>query len=177
LISTILSARSRDAVTFKIAERLFEKYRTVDELARADIKDVKRIIKSIGFYNNNKARNIVETARMLVSENEGKVPNTREELMRLKGVGRKTANIVLSVAFDKDAIAVDTHVHKITNRLDWVKTKKPEETEHELMNLIPKKWWRGVNYIFVVHGQRLCGRVPRCGECPVRKHCGFGGKF
>ncbi len=114
---------------------------------------------------------------MLIKEHNGKVPETREELMKLKGVGRKTANIVLGVSFGKDVIAVDTHVHRVSNRLGWLKTKNPEETEQELMKILLKKWWGKVNYIMVVHGQNLCGRVPRCKKCPVLRYCEFGGRF
>ncbi|EGG41586.1 DNA-(apurinic or apyrimidinic site) lyase [Candidatus Nitrosarchaeum limnium SFB1] len=138
LIGTILSARTKDETTTKAVKVLFSKYKNAKELANAKTKDVEKIIKSIGFYHV-KSKRIIEVAKIIDSKYKGKVPDNLEKLVELPGVGRKTANCVLVYAFDKPAIPVDIHVHRISNRLGLVNTKTPEETEHELMRIIPKK--------------------------------------
>lgn len=171
LISTILSARAKDEVTEVISEELFRTYPTAKKLAIATPADIIPIIKKIGFYNA-KSRNIIAAARMIRDEFGGKVPNTREELVKLPGVGRKVANCVLVYSFKKDAIPVDIHVHRISNRLGWVKTKTPEETEEKLEALVPKKHWQTINDTFVAHGKTICAPVsPKCSVCPVNKWC------
>jgi len=171
LISTILSARAKDEVTEVVAEKLFEKYDTAEKLARADKKDVIRIIKRIGFYNM-KSKNIINTAKMLLEKFDGKVPDTLEQLTELPGVGRKVANCVLVYAYKQDAIPVDTHVHRISNRLGWVKTKKPEETEQALEKILPKKHWQAINDALVTHGKTICVPIsPFCSKCPIYSHC------
>src|SRR5574341_722328 len=155
LISTILTARAKDEVTEVISEKLFEKYPTAEKLAKADKKDVIKIIRRIGFYNV-KAKNIINAAKMLLEKFNGKVPKTMEQLIELPGVGRKVANCVLVYAYKQDAIPVDTHVHRISNRLGWVKTKKPEDTEIVLEKLVPRKHWQLINDTFVSHGKNIC---------------------
>ncbi len=171
LISTILSARAKDEVTEVIAEKLFEKYPTAEKLAKADKKDVIKIIRRIGFYNT-KSKNVINTAKMLLEKFNGKVPKTMEQLIELPGVGRKVANCVLVYAYKQDAIPVDTHVHRISNRLGWVKTRTPEETEKELEKLVPRKHWQLINDTFVSHGKTICVPIsPFCSRCPIYGYC------
>lgn len=171
LISTILSARAKDEVTEIIAENLFKKYPTAKDLARAKPNDVKKIIRKIGFFNA-KTKHIMAAAKMLVEEFNSKVPDELDKLLLFPGVGRKVANCVLVYSFGKDAIPVDIHVHRISNRLGWVKTKTPEETEQKLMKLIPQKHWQAVNDTLVAHGKTICAPIsPKCSICPISKFC------
>jgi endonuclease-3 len=171
LISTILSARAKDEVTEVIAEQLFKRYPTAHALARAKQKDVAKIIHRIGFYNA-KSKNVINTAKMLVEKYNSKVPRTMEQLLEFPGVGRKVANCVLVYAYHKDAIPVDVHVHQIANRLGWVKTKTPEQTETTLERLVPRKHWQRINDTFVTHGKTVCVSVsPFCSKCPIFGHC------
>jgi len=173
LIGTILSARTKDETTTKVVKILFSKYKNAKELANAKIKDVEKIIKSIGFYHV-KSKRIIEVAKIINSKYNGIVPDSLEKLIELPGVGRKTANCVLVYAFDKPAIPVDIHVHRISNRLGLVNTKTPEETEHELMKIIPKKYWVQVNDTFVMYGQNICKPItPMCGVCKIKKDCKY----
>ena len=153
LISTILSSRTNDDTTLKVSKLLFKKAPTVYVLKNMELKEIGKIIKPINFYKN-KTSYLKKTAESLVDKHEGKIPKTREELMKLPGVGRKTANLVLNRAFDMPAIAVDTHVHKISNLLGWVKTRKPEQTEEELNKTLPKKYWSDMNRLFVSIGRQ-----------------------
>jgi endonuclease-3 len=170
LISTILSARARDVVTLPISKELFKKYPTMKSLANAKQKDVEKIIKSIGFYKN-KAKNIIGAAKAVQNKYKGKVPNDEKELLKLPGVGKKVAACMLVYAFNKPAIPVDTHVHKVSNRLGWVDTKTPEKTQKALEKLVPKRYWTIVNEVLVLHGQTICLPRPRCSKCPVAKYC------
>ena len=173
LIGTILSARTRDENTSVVAKKLFSKYKTARSLARAKISDVEKIIKSTGFYHV-KARRIIEVASIIDSQYHGKVPDNLDELLKLPGVGRKTANCVLVYAFEKPAIPVDTHVHRISNRLGLVETKTPEETEFALMKKIPKKYWLQINDTFVMYGQNICKPIsPMCDVCQIKKECNY----
>ena len=173
LIGTILSARTKDESTTKVVKVLFSRYKTVKALANARVRDVEKIIKSIGFYHV-KSRRIIEVAKIIDSQYKGKVPDDLEKLVELPGVGRKTANCVLVYAFDKPAIPVDIHVHRISNRLGLVSTKDPEETERELMKKIPKKYWVEINDPFVMYGQNICKPVsPMCDVCKIKKSCNF----
>ena len=173
LIGTILSARTRDENTTKVVSVLFSKFSSASELASADIEEIKRIIRSIGFYNIKAAR-IKKVAQIIVNKFDGKVPTTLEALLELPGVGRKTANCVLVYGFDTPAIPVDVHVHRIANRLGIVKTKTPEQTEAELENLVEKKLWIKVNDAFVMYGQNIClPRNPRCDQCLLTAKCDF----
>ncbi|HKS16173.1 MAG TPA: endonuclease III, partial [Planctomycetota bacterium] len=150
---------------------LFAVYPSPAILASAPPRDVERLIRSIGFYRN-KAKHIIETSRMLMAEHGGKVPESLEELLRFPGVGRKVANCVLIYAFGKPAIAVDTHVHRVSNRLGWVKTKEPNQTERALERILPRRHWLELNELLVAHGKAVCrpGR-PRCSECGVAGMC------
>ncbi|MBI4150489.1 endonuclease III [Candidatus Woesearchaeota archaeon] len=171
LIGTILSARSKDEVTEPLCEELFKHYPNAKALANANSKDVERMIKRIGFYRN-KTKHIIATSKIILEKYHGKVPETMEELLHLPGVGRKVAGCVLVYAHSKDAIPVDTHVHRVSNRLGWVKTKKPEQTEQALMKLVPKKYWQVVNDYLVWHGKTTCKPItPECSRCVVRKWC------
>ena len=173
LIGTILSARTKDENTTKVVKKLFSRYRTPKALASAKVRDVEKLIKSIGFYHV-KAKRIIEVARIIHSQYKGSVPENFEKLIELPGVGRKTANCVLVYAFDKPAIPVDTHVHRISNRLGLVDTKTPEETEFELMKKIPKKYWLQINETFVMFGQNICKPVsPMCNICKIRTKCNY----
>jgi len=171
LISTILSARAKDETTEKIAEELFKKYPDAKKLARAKKEEVIKIIRKIGFYNA-KSKNIIGTAQKLLNDYNGEVPDKLEELVKLPGVGRKVANCVLVYSFGKDAIPVDIHVHRISNRLGWVKTKTPEETEKKLEKLVPREHWQILNDTFVSHGKTICTPIgPKCSQCPIYKYC------
>ncbi len=171
LIGTILSARCRDEVTDVVSRKLFDAYPTTDKLAAAPPRDVERLIRSIGFYRM-KAKYVIETSRMLMEEYLGQVPQTLEELTRFPGVGRKVANCVLVYAFGKPAIAVDTHVHRVSNRLGWVKTKSPDQTERALEQILPRRHWLEINELLVAHGKAVCRPVrPLCGDCAVAGMC------
>lgn len=173
LIGTILSARTKDESTTKAVKELFSKYKNAKSLANAKVKDVEKIIKSIGFYHV-KSKRIIEVAKIIDSKYKGKVPDNLEELVELPGVGRKTANCVLVYAYEKPAIPVDIHVHRISNRLGLVDTKMPEETERELMKKIPKKFWIDINDTFVMYGQNICKPIsPMCKVCKIKKMCKF----
>jgi endonuclease-3 len=173
LIGTILSARTRDESTSAVVRELFSKYKTARSLAKAKLPDVEKIIKRTGFYHV-KAKRIIEVASIIDSKYSGTVPNTMEELLTLPGVGRKTANCVLVYAFDQPAIPVDTHVHRISNRLGMVQTKTPEETEIELMKKIPREHWIRINDTFVMYGQNICKPIsPMCSVCQIKKDCDY----
>ncbi|MGE0243017.1 MAG: endonuclease III [Nitrososphaeraceae archaeon] len=173
LIGTILSARSRDENTSKIVRNLFQKYKNASELATADLNDIKSIIHSIGFYNI-KAQRIKEVSKIIVENFNGIVPNKIEELLGLPGVGRKTANCVLVYAFNKPAIPVDIHVHRISNRIGIVKTQNPKKTEEELVKNIDRKFWLVLNNIFVRYGQNICLPLrPKCEVCNLKNICNY----
>ena len=173
LIGTILSARTKDENTAKVVKSLFFHYKNAKELAGAKIRDVEKIIHSIGFYHV-KARRIIEVAKIIHTQYKGKVPEDMDALVGLPGVGRKTANCVLVYAFDQPAIPVDIHVHRISNRLGLVKTKTPEQTEEELMVKIPKKFWLQINDTFVMYGQNICKPIsPMCEVCKIKRLCKY----
>ncbi|AFS79936.1 DNA-(apurinic or apyrimidinic site) lyase [Candidatus Nitrosopumilus koreensis AR1] len=173
LIGTILSARTKDESTTKVVKILFSKYKNPKQLANAKLKDVEKIIKPIGFYHV-KSKRIIEVAKIIDSKYKGKVPEDLETLVELPGVGRKTANCVLVYAFEKPAIPVDIHVHRISNRIGLVDTKNPEETEQELMKKIDKKFWIDINDTFVMYGQNICKPIsPMCDVCKIKRNCKF----
>ncbi len=173
LIGTILSHRTRDENTTRATENLFSRYRTPAQLARADPREVRRLIRSSGFYNM-KTKNIITASRQLVDQFGGVVPDNEEDLLKLRSVGRKTANCVLVYAFNKPAIPVDTHVHRISNRLGLVKTKKAEDTEAELVRTVPRRYWLELNDLFVRFGQTTCRPIgPRCGDCSITDVCEY----
>jgi endonuclease-3 len=173
LIGTILSARTRDESTTKIVHNLFLRFRNSKELADANLEEIKEIIRSIGFYNV-KAERIQEVSRIITKEYKGKVPQSIEKLLQLPGVGRKTANCVLVYGFNKPAIPVDVHVHRISNRIGIVNTKTPEMTEIELANLTGRRTWSRINNTFVMYGQNIClPRNPRCDLCQLKNDCNY----
>jgi endonuclease-3 len=173
LISTILSQRTRDENTTRASENLFSRYRTPEELARADIDTVRDLIRPSGFYNM-KARSIIRVSKQLLREFGGRVPADEEDLLKLHSVGRKTANCVLVYGFNKPAIPVDTHVHRISNRLGFVETRKPEETEAQLVKTVPRRYWLDLNDLFVRFGQTTCKPIgPRCGSCTLKSWCKY----
>lgn len=171
LVATILSARTNDKTTAKASERFFERVKKIDDIDKISEKEIQKLIYPVGFYKN-KARFLKQLPKTIKQEFHGKIPNTVEKLIKIKGVGRKTANLVVSVGFNKQAICVDTHVHRIMNRLGYVKTKTPFETEMELRKKLPNKYWTTINSILVAFGQNLCRPIgPKCCSCPVYGYC------
>lgn len=157
LISTLLSARTRDETTLKASKRLFEKAPNLKGLDKLNESEIRNLIYPVGFYKT-KAKHLHILAEKLLKDFEGIIPSTRKELMTLPGVGRKTANLVLNRAFGVPAIAVDTHVHRISNLLGWVNTKTPEATEKELIKVLPQKYWQGINRLFVSIGRQFTSK-------------------
>jgi endonuclease III len=173
LIGTILSARSRDESTTKIVHTIFQRFKNSKELGEANLSEIKKIIRSIGFYNV-KAKRIRDVSRIITEEYKGKVPEVIETLLKLPGIGRKTANCVLAYGFNKPAIPVDVHVHRISNRLGIVHSKTPEKTEIELTKVIDRKSWIRINNTFVMYGQNIClPRSPRCDLCLLKINCRY----
>ena len=174
LISTLLSARTQDATTLAASTRLFAKANTPQAMAKLRVKQIEKLIFPVGFYRN-KAEFVRDTSRVLVDKFGGRVPSTLEELITLPGVGSKTANLVIILAFKStDNICVDIHVHRISNRLGWVRTRTPEETEQALYATIPKRWWPMINLYLVTWGQNTCRPVyPRGHDCAIRRDCQF----
>ena len=171
LISTILSARTRDSNTKIATEKLFAKFKTPKAIAEAAIDEIEPLIRSSGFYKV-KAERIKEISRILIDKYDAIVPDIYDELINLPGVGSKTANCVLVYAFKIPAIPVDTHVHRISNRLGWVKTKNPEKTEVALKNIVPKVLWLNLNRLFVRFGQQICIPIrPKCNICIIENIC------
>ncbi|MBO8166248.1 MAG: endonuclease III [Kosmotoga sp.] len=171
LVSTILSQRTRDENTDEASRRLFARYKDPMSIAKADPEELYELIRPAGMYRQ-KAERIIMVAKQLLERYQGKVPSELHKLLDLPGVGRKTANVVLNISFGIPALAVDTHVHRISNRLGWVKTSSPEDTERELMNILNEKLWGPINGSMVEFGRRLCKpRNPMCDECPVKTCC------
>lgn len=172
LIATMLSAQTKDAVTAAASSRLFRVARTPTSMARLPEARIRELIYPVSFYRN-KAIHVKETCRLLMTRFGGRVPSTMEELLTLPGVGRKTANLVLILAHaSQDNICVDTHVHRISNRLGWVKTRTPEETEHALYKSTPRRWWAVINLYLVTWGQNVCRPVyPLCPQCVLVDIC------
>ena len=173
LIFTVLSARNRDSQTYKAAASLFKRFPTMNSLAAAKIAQIEKTIGFIGLFRQ-KARRVKAISQILLQKYGGKVPDLMDELLQLPGVGRKTANCVLIYAYNIPAIAVDTHVHRISNRIGIVRTKTPVQTEEALMQLLPKGKWLDINELLVKHGQQICLPTnPRCGECPISRYCDY----
>lgn len=172
LIATLLSARTQDATTHAASTRLFRRARTPRSMARLSVEEIERLIYPVSFYRN-KARHVKACCEMIVSRFGGRVPSTLEELVSLPGVGRKTANLVLIIGFrSRRNICVDTHVHRIANRLGWVRTRHPEETEAALYKATASRWWPDINLYLVTWGQNVCRPVhPRCGDCVLFAEC------
>ena len=171
LISCILSLRTNDRTTYPSTLRMLELAKTPHNMKGVKVEDLAKAIYPVGFYEN-KAKQIIELSRQIDEELGGKVPDEIEELVKFNGVGRKTANLVLSRGFNKPAICVDVHVHRIFNRLGYIKTKNPEETEFALRKKLPVKYWIDINTLMVTHGQNVCKPInPKCSECPIEKYC------
>lgn len=173
LVSTVLSAQATDKKVNEVTERLFKKYNTPYDFAYLTQEDLEKEIKEIGLYKN-KAKNIISLSKCLVNDYKGEVPKDRDELMKLNGVGRKTANVVVSNAFNIPAIAVDTHVFRVTNRIGLANAENVEETEKQLMEIIPMEEWTKAHHAFIFHGRRTCiARKPKCEECTINKYCKY----
>jgi len=171
LISCILSLRTNDKITYPATLRMLKLGKTPKDFADVKAEDLEKAIYPVGFYKN-KAEQIIELSKILVEKYNSKVPETIEELIKFKGVGRKTANLVLARGFNKPAICVDVHVHRIFNRLGYVKTKTPEETEFSLRKKLPEKFWIEINTLLVTHGQNVCKPIkPMCEKCPIEEYC------
>ncbi|MFQ6134192.1 MAG: endonuclease III domain-containing protein [Nitrososphaerales archaeon] len=173
LIGTILSHRTKDEMTAKAAEHLFQRFKGPEDLAEADEEAVQELIRPAGFYRV-KAKRIKEVAKLIVERFNGGVPQDMESLLSLPAVGRKTANCVLVYGFQTPAIPVDTHVHRISNRLNLVQTRTPEETEVRLAEKADRKYWLNINDLFVRFGQTVCRPIgPRCEVCSLREYCAY----
>ncbi|HEX3033608.1 MAG TPA: endonuclease III [Thermodesulfobacteriota bacterium] len=171
LISTILSLRTLDTTTAKVSKRLFELADTPRDMLNLSVSEIEKAIFPVGFYKT-KARTIFYICRELVEKYNSKVPDDLDELLKLKGVGRKTANLVVTLGYGKPGICVDTHVHRISNRLGYIKTGTPYETEMALREKLPKKYWIEYNDLVVSFGQHLCRPIsPKCSECPIERYC------
>lgn len=171
LIACILSLRTNDKTTYPATLRMLELGKTPKDFANCDVKELEKAIYPVGFYSN-KAKQIAELSKILVENYNSKVPDSIEELCKFNGVGRKTANLTLSLGFNKPAICVDVHVHRIFNRIGYVKTKTPDETEFALRKILPEKYWIDINTLLVTHGQNICKpQKPKCNECPIEKYC------
>ena len=171
LICCILSLRTNDKTTYPCSMRMLELGKTPEEISKLDVETLSKAIYPVGFYQN-KAEQIINLSKELVEKYNSKVPDEIEELVKFKGVGRKTANLVLTKGFNKPAICVDVHVHRISNRLGYVETKNTEETEFALREKLPKKYWIDFNTLLVTHGQNICKPTkPNCANCSIEKYC------
>jgi endonuclease III len=171
LIGCLLSLRTRDTTTVLVARELFSHVKTPEQMLSLPMRDLEKMLYSIGFYRK-KAWVLKRVSQQLVDQFQGQVPSSKEALLSLEGVGQKTANAVLGYAFGIPALCVDTHVHQMANRLGWVSTKTPDQTEKELMKIVPKHYWIRLNYLFVVWGQNVClPRFPHCSTCAIRAWC------
>jgi len=171
LVATILSAQCTDARVNIITKDLFAKYRTIEDFANADLAELEQDIKQAGFYHN-KAKNIIGSARMILSDYDGEVPSDIEDLTRLPGVGRKTANVIRGNIYGIDSIVVDTHVKRISGRLQLTREEDPEKIEYDLMKVIPREYWILINIWFITFGRTICkAQSPKCQECPLVKYC------
>ena len=173
LIACILSLRTNDKTTYPATLRMLELAKTPQEMMNISEHDLANAIYPVGFYKN-KAKQIIELSKTIVEKLNGKVPDTIENLIKFNGVGRKTANLVLAKGFGIPAICVDVHVHRIFNRIGYVNTKTPDETEFALREKLPQKYWLDINTLMVTHGQNVCKPTkPKCDECPIREYCEF----
>ena len=172
LMATIISQRNRDESTDKVVKKLFSRISKPEDVLKLKIKEIENLVRSSGFFRQ-KAKNIIKICEILLKKYDGKVPNTLEKLVKLPGVGRKTANCVLVYGFNDYGICVDVHVHRISNRLGLVETKTPEQTEEKLRKNLPKKYWKVINNLFVKHGQQICKSKPKCEICPISKYCKY----
>jgi endonuclease-3 len=176
LVATILAAQATDKQVNVITRELFRSAPDAESMSRMDLDTVKGFVRSINYFNN-KAKNILEVSRILVTNYNGNIPDTREGLESLPGVGRKTANVVLSNAFHQAVMPVDTHVHRVSNRIGLVRTDKPEQTETELMKIIPEAWVINFHHYLLLHGRYTCkAKKPECPHCPVSSICDYPSK-
>ncbi len=170
-ISCLLSLRARDETTYKISKELYKVADSPSKILKIPTKKLEKIIFSTGHYRK-KARVLKSVSKELIKRFNGKVPKTYDELMSIKGVGPKTAKIVLSFAFEQDFIPIDTHCHRVPNRIGWIKTKTAEQTDKEIPKILPKKYWSEFNAIFVQFGREICQPIsPWCSKCPIEKYC------
>jgi len=175
LVSTILSLRTKDEVTLKASQKLLEKADSPEKLHKMKAEKIEELIYPAGFYRN-KAASLKKIASILINQYNGKVPASMDNLLALPGVGRKTANLVLTEAFDLDGLCVDIHVHRISNRCGWVSAKNPDETEMILRKILPLKYRKRINSLLVLYGQKLCRPVsPFCSCCVIKKQCSRNG--
>ncbi|MBR6722025.1 endonuclease III [bacterium] len=171
LIACILSLRTNDRTTYPATLRMLELAKTPQEMMRVNVADLEKAIYPVGFYKN-KAGQIIELSKLIVEKYDGKVPDSIDELCKFRGVGRKTANLVMTLGFGVPAICVDVHVHRIFNRLGYIKTKNPEETEFALRDSLPLEYWIPINTLLVTHGQNVCKPIkPMCEVCPIADYC------
>lgn len=171
LISCLLSLRARDESTEKTSKKLFAIADTPKQIANISVKKLEKLIFSSGHYKK-KARTLKHVSKVLINKFNSKVPDNKEELLSIKGIGPKTANIVLCFAYNQACLPIDTHCHRIPNRLGWVKTKTPEKTEKALEKILPKKYWKEFNGIFVLFGKTICQPIsPWCSKCPINRYC------
>lgn len=171
LISCLLSLRTKDEVTARASERLFALAKTPEEMINLKKEEIEAAIYPVGFYKR-KAEQILEICRVLIKRYDSRVPDEIDELLKLRGVGRKTANIVIIMGYTKPGIAVDTHVHRISNRLGLVETKTPSQTEFALRKTLPKQYWIVFNNLLVMHGKTICTPIsPKCSICPITEYC------
>ena len=176
LVMTLLSARTKDSTTIPLVKKMFARFKCPEDFLKVSDDHLERLLYGIGFYKV-KTKNIKKLSQLIINKYNNKVPDKLEELTSLPGVGRKTANCVLAYVFKKPAIAVDIHVHRIANRLGWVTTKTPEESEFALMKIVPKEHWIDVNKLLVGHGQTICKPInPSCQNCSVSEYCDYGRK-
>ena len=171
LIACILSLRTNDRTTYPATLRMLELAKTPQDMMNVEEDELAKAIYPVGFYKN-KAGQIIELSKLIVEKNDGKVPDSIGELCKFRGVGRKTANLVMTLGFGEPAICVDVHVHRIFNRLGYIKTKNPEETEFALRENLPVKYWIPINTLMVTHGQNVCKPInPKCNGCPIAEFC------
>lgn len=171
LIACILSLRTNDRTTYPATLRMLELAKTPQDMMNVKEDELAKAIYPVGFYKN-KAGQIIELSKLIVEKNDGKVPDSIDELCKFRGVGRKTANLVMTLGFGEPAICVDVHVHRIFNRLGYIKTKNPEETEFVLREKLPVKYWIPINTLMVTHGQNVCKPInPKCNVCPIAEFC------
>lgn len=173
LVATILSAQCTDERVNLVTSELFKKYRTPFDFANLKNEELERLIYSTGYYKS-KAKHIIESSKLIIEKFNGNVPDTMESLLQLPGVGRKTANVILSHSFSKPGIVVDTHVIRITNRLGLVDTKDPKKIEFQLMKIVPKDKWVVFTHLLISHGRKYCiSRRPKCDQCPINGYCNY----
>jgi endonuclease-3 len=171
LIACIMSLRTKDSMTFPLAIKLFKRVQTPYDMVKLSLKEVEQAIYPVGFYKT-KAKNILELSQRLIDEFEGRVPDDIDTLLTFKGIGRKTANLTVGLGYNKPAICVDVHVHRICNRLGYLKTKTPDETEMVLRDQLPVAYWHSINRVLVCHGQECCAPIsPFCSRCPIDEFC------